>query len=167
MAKPRQYCEVSAANCRKPCFITPFMEAGTLSQPLLPAGQFSRRRPSGRFPAPARRPGGALTRLGPPPDPTRPRPLPPARPGPARRPPPNVPALARPGALRQTHSGRAEQPAPLVPHLRTPRRRRAVRGRGKPGGRQGPGDAAARTQASPLRAASLTPAAGRADAHAG
>lgn len=57
MAKLRQYCEVSAANCRKPCFITPFMEAGTLSQPLLPAGQFSRHRPSGRYPAPRDAPG--------------------------------------------------------------------------------------------------------------
>lgn len=57
--------EVRAANCRKPCFITPFMEAGTLSQPLLPAGQFSRHRPSGRFPVPRDAPRTPLSDSGP------------------------------------------------------------------------------------------------------
>lgn len=63
-----------------------------------------------------------------------------ARPGEARlgRPTSGSPR-ERPRVLRSTPCGRAEQLAPLVPRLRTPRRRRAVRGRGKPGGRQGPG----------------------------
>lgn len=45
----RQHSEVSAANCRKPCFTAPFMEAGILAQSLLPTGQFLRKRPAGRF----------------------------------------------------------------------------------------------------------------------
>lgn len=158
--------EVRAANCRKPCFITPFMEAGTLSQPLLPAGQFSRHRPSGRFPVPRDAPRTPLSDSGPRParglSTTR-APCPRGKDGLTSR-----PARAPEPSERLTPAAPSSRLHWSVPHLRTPRRRRAVRGgRGKPGGRQEPGDAAARTQASPLPVASLTPAAGRADAHAG
>lgn len=139
-----QHCEVSAANCRKPCFITPFMGAGTLAPPSFSTGQSWRKRPAGRFPghgddAPGESPLAILRK--PLPSPGRPPPPPPPSPLPDAHTRPAPPALqraaltsppprARPRALASAHSGLRAPPAPLAPTPSTPRRRRAARGRG-------------------------------------
>lgn len=162
----RQYSEVSAANCRKPCFTAPFMEAGILAQSLLPMGQFLRKRPAGRFSVhrdvPGEPPPATLTQIPSlpalaillpslPPRPPHDVHTQPARPTLQKAAPTSPPPRARPRALPSVFRASARRRLHSRPPRSTPRRRRAARGRGR---RREVGlgcrpAAAARTQASP------------------
>lgn len=189
MDRLRQYSEVRAANCRKPCFTAPFWKGDRLAQPLLPSGQFLRQRLAGwssdasgeSLPATLTKPALPLVSLHLPFLPSLPkRPLrdvhtQPARPA-LQKAAPNVPApacapprppvgLFRPRRAAGSARLRSAPLDPAPPPHTSADARGAGEGKGREAGLGCRSDAAARTQASPLPGL-LSHAGRRAGAHA-